>query len=338
MSRASTRIHWPGSSSRRQANELAAPAAGGHDASPEFHRQSMGRAGERRDIADDRSVRRAAVRVHRLRFRARRRRGGRFGTPRVRRLMGPARSGGEGAAAGETRARDSRPRRRAGAHRGARLRQAAFAGAQRRGGVCALLRVLRRRVRQAHRRDDSLSGELHRIDVARAARRHRPHHPVELSVADLRALGRRRAGRGQCVRREAGGRRMPVIAARGGARCGDRAAGWRAQYRHGARPRGGRGARLARGSRSPFIYRIAGHRRVGRRRSREASLPGHAGARGQGSAGRVRRRRSRRRAAGHRQRDRPERRTDVLGGEPARRRASRATRNCWRNSARASRR
>ena len=106
---------------------------------------------------------------------------------------GAARAGGEGPPAGAARARDPRSRRRAGADRGARLRQAAAAGARRR----------RRRARaissSTAARRDKLHGEtipyprrLHGADLARAARRHRPHHSLELSAADLRPLGRRR--------------------------------------------------------------------------------------------------------------------------------------------------
>ena len=55
-----------------------------------------------------------------------------------------------------------------------------------------LLRVLRRRRRQGARRDHPVSRRLPGDDPARAARRHRPHHPVELPGADVRAHARRR--------------------------------------------------------------------------------------------------------------------------------------------------
>ena len=57
-------------------------------------------------------------------------------------------------------------------------------------------------------------GRVHRAHVAGAVRRHRSRHSVELSVADLRAVGRRVARRRQCVRRQAGGGRVPVAVAR----------------------------------------------------------------------------------------------------------------------------
>ena len=147
-------------------------------------------------------------------------------------------------------------------HRGARLRQADEAGARRRRRVRAILRVLRRRVRQAARRDDSLSGRLFGAHVARAARRHRPHHPVELSDADLRALGRRRARGRQRLRREARRGRVPVVAAHRRARRGRRASRRRDQPRDGARTRSGRGARRA--SRASSICRSPARRRPAR--------------------------------------------------------------------------
>ena len=96
------------------------------------------------------------------------------------------------------------------AARAARLRQAGQAGACRRRRAGALLRVLCRRLRQAAWRDPALSGRLQRVHLARAAWRHRPHHSVELPDADLRPQRRRRAGRRQYLRRQAGRRRLPV--------------------------------------------------------------------------------------------------------------------------------
>ena len=81
------------------------------------------------------------------------------------------------------------------------------------GGACDKL----------HGETHSLSRRLHRADVAGAARRHRPHHSVELPAADIRTLGRRRARGRQCVRGQAGGGRVPVGVARGRTRCWRRA-------------------------------------------------------------------------------------------------------------------
>ena len=103
------------------------------------------------------------------------------------------------------------------AARAARLRQADQAGARRRAGAGALLRVLCRRLRQAARRDHPLPGRLQRLHLARAARRHRPHHSVELPDADLRPQRGRRAGGGQCLRGQAGRGRLPVADPRGAA-------------------------------------------------------------------------------------------------------------------------
>ena len=132
----------------------------------------------------------------------------------------------------------------------------------------ALFRVLRRRLRQAARRDASVPDRLHGADVARAARRHRPHHPVELSAADLRPLGRRRARRGQCLRRQAGRGRLPLAPARCRARGRGRLARRRAQRRHRARPRGGRGAGGASRHRSHLVHRLARRPARGRGRRR----------------------------------------------------------------------
>ena len=201
--------------------------------------------------------------------------------------------------------------------RGARLRQAAEAGARGRRGVRALLRVLRRRVRQAARRDDPVSGGIHRAHVARAARRHRPRHPVELSAADLRPLGRRCARRRQRMRGQAGRGRLPVAVARRGAGRRRGPSRGRAQHRDGARRGSGRGARRAHGNPAHLVHRVAGDGRVGRGGRGEAPLSGHARAGRQVAADRVRRRGPRRGAAGARQRDRAERRPDVLRGQPA---------------------
>ena len=141
--------------------------------------------------------------------------------------------------------------------------------------------------------------------------------PVELSAADLRPLGRRRARRRQRVRREAGRGRVPVAVARRRAGGGGRLARRRAQHRHRSRSRGRRGARLASRHRARVVHRVARDRRLGRGGGRQAALSGHAGAGRQGAADRLRRRRSRPRAARDRQRHRAERRPDVLGRQSA---------------------
>ena len=190
---------------------------------------------------------------------------------------------------------------------------------------------------------DKLTGETipypasyHGADVARAARRHRPHHPVELSVADLRALGRRRARRRQRVRRQAGGGCVPVAAARRGARRRSRAcptARSTSSPDSGARP-----ARRSRRTPGSITSRSPGRRRPApgspaKRRSDIARSRWSSAARAPqivfadadlDAALPV-----------HRQRDRPERRADVLRGQPARRRAVALRGSCWRSSARA---
>ena len=140
------------------------------------------------------------------------------------------------------------------------------------GGACDKL----------HGDDDSVSGRLHGADLARAARRHRPHHSLELSAADLRPLGRRRARRRQRLRRQAGRGRLPVAAARRRTCRRRRLARRRAQHRHRTWPRGRRRARRA--SRASITSRSRDRRRParGRRRGRQAALPGHARARRQG--------------------------------------------------------
>ena len=125
---------------------------------------------------------------------------------------------------------------------------------------------------------DKLHGEtipvscrLHRADLARAARRHRPHHSVELPDADLRALGRRRARGRQRLRGEARRGCMPVAAAHRRTRRGRRSSRRRAQHRHRARARSRRGARDASGHRAPVVHRVAGDGRVGRAARRRSA-------------------------------------------------------------------
>ncbi len=186
------------------------------DAAFPLHRQSQDRRGDRRDAADDRPVGRQAVRGHRGGHRTGHRSRRARRRARARRRLGTASAGREGSPARDvSRARSSTTRDELALTRGARLRQAAEAGARRCRGLRALLRVLRRRVATSCWRHDPLSRGLHRADLARAARRHRPHHPVELPAADLRPLGRRGARRRQRLCRQAGRGRLPVVAARG---------------------------------------------------------------------------------------------------------------------------
>ena len=109
--------------------------------------------------------------------------------------------------------RGARQRRRACADRGARHRQADDDSTQRHHRAGALLRVLRRRRRQGAWRGDSVPERPHGDAAARAARRHRAHHPVELPGADARP--HRRAGARDGQRRGAEARRghQPVGAA-----------------------------------------------------------------------------------------------------------------------------
>ena len=105
-------------------------------------------------------------------------------------------------------------------------------------------------------------------------------------------------------------------------------AGRRAEHRHRTRRGGGRGARRASRHRAPVVHRLACDRTARREGVRGATLPGHAGARRQGAADRLRRRRYRRRVAGPRQRDRAERRADVQRRLAPARRGVAATRRC----------
>ena len=178
--------------------------------------------------------------------------------------------------------------------RGARRRQAAAAGAGRRAGAGALPGVLRRRGRQADRRDHPLSRRLHRLHAARAARRDRPHHPLELSDADHRPLGGGGAGGGQRLRAEAGRGSVPHRARLRAPGRGGRAAGRRAQCRAGARRGGGRGADRASGRRPPLLHRLVGGGAAGAGGGGGERRAGDAGARRQVAAARLRRRRSRR--------------------------------------------
>ena len=201
------------------------------------------------------------------------------GAERARRFLGPARPSREGAPAGATCARRPRSRRRARLDRGARLRQAARTGRERCHRVRALFRVLRRRLRQAPRRDDPISAGLYRAHAARAAWRDRSHHSVELPAADLRPLGRRRARGRQRLRRQAGGGRVPVAPARRRARRGPRIPRRCAQRRHRARSRRRRRARRTRRYRSPVVHRLTRDGRAGR-----AALPRNGIARSRSSS------------------------------------------------------
>ena len=198
--------------------------------------------------------------------------------------------------------------------RGARRRQAAQAGARRCRRARPLLRVLRRLLRQGARRDPAVRRRLHRADAARAARRHRPHRALELSDADRRPQRRRRPGDGQCLRPQAGRGGLPDGARVRPDRDRGRPAAGRAQRRARARRGGGRGAVGASGHRPPVVHRLGRHRRAGADGGGGERGAGHARARRQEPADRLRRRRPRCGAALPRQRRHPERRPDLLGG------------------------
>ncbi len=171
---------------------------------------------------------------------------------------------------------------------------------------------------------------LHGADVARAARRHRPHHSVELSAADLRP--HRSAARSPPAT-PAWSSRRKTRACRCCASPSSRRTSACPTARSTSSPASAReaGAALAAHPRhrSRFVHRLAAPRARGsRQEAAQAALPGDAGARRQRPADRVRRRRPRRRAAGARQRHRAERRPDLLGGQPPAGRAARATRRC----------
>ena len=235
-------------------------------------------------------------------------------------------------------AEDRRARRRTGAARAARLRQAGQAGARRRAGAGALLRVLCRRLRQAARRDHPLPGRLQRLHLARAARRHRPHHSVELPDADLRAQRGRRAGRGQRLRGQAGRGRLPVADPRGATGGRSRLSAGRDQHRHRLRPRGRRRAGAAPGHRPHQLHRQPEGRHADPAGGGRAALPGDAGARRQEPADRLRRCRPRRGDPGGDQRHRAERRPDLLGRLARADRAAPSTSRCSSAWARPSRR
>ena len=218
-------------------------------------------------------VRRRAVRGDRARRRAP------TSTPRCaprsaarRRRVGPARAGRARPPARGAVACDRRARRRARADRGARLRQADEAGARRRRRLRALLRVLRRRLRQAARRRRSPIRTGYTVLTWREPHGVTGHIiPWNYPMQIFGRTRRRRAGGGQRLRRQAGRGRVPVAAARRGARRRVGLPAGRAQHRHRARPRSGRGAGRAPGHRPHLVHRLAGDRHAGRRRRRRSA-------------------------------------------------------------------
>ena len=273
----------------------------------------LARGERRRHHRGRQSERRRELRRARPRHRGGRRCGGRGGARGARWRLGPD---------ARVRARPHpRPARPAGARaggrarpaRGAGRRQAAPPGQGRRAGAGALLRVLRRRGRQGARHHDPLSRRLHGLDPARAARRHRPHHPVELPDADPRAQRRRGARHGQRLRAQAGRGRVAHRARGRPARARGGAAAGRPQHRAGLRRGGGCCARRASRHRPRLVHRLARGRLPGPAGGGAARLPGDARARRQVAPAGVRRRRPRPGAAVHRQRRDPERRPDLLG-------------------------
>ena len=197
--------------------------------------------------------------------------------------------------------------------RGARCRQAAPAGEGRCAGAGPLPRVLRRRCRQGARRHHPLPGRLHGDDAARAAWRDRPHHPVERPDAGPRPQHRRCAGDGQRRRAEAQRGRLDERFDGGQARPGGGPAGGRAQHRHRPWRGGGRCARRASRHRPRLVHGLGRGRPAGAAGRGDARLPGHARARRQVAADRVRRCRSRGRTAARGQRRDAECRPDLLG-------------------------
>ena len=186
----------PPSEARHRPRPEEVPHARGFRSLRAVHRQRAGRAILRREPAGDRPVRRARIRADRP-WRDRRRRP--CGARRAQGLRRHRHRTGHGALGRYRRGR-ARPvaaplgrpgrvaPRRTGRDRIARHRQAAQPGARRCAGVGALFRVLRRGGRQAARPDDP-TGTATRCSRCAGARRHGPHHPVELPDADLRPLG-----------------------------------------------------------------------------------------------------------------------------------------------------
>ena len=98
-------------------------------------------------------------------------------------------------------------------------------------------------------------GRLQRLHLARAARGHGPHHPLELPDADLRAQRRRRPGRGQRLRGETVRGRLPVADPGGPAGGRGRLSAGGAEHRDRLRPRGRRRAGAAPGHRPHQLHR-----------------------------------------------------------------------------------
>ncbi len=140
---------------------------------------------------------------------------------------------------------------------------------------------------------------LHRRSPARAARRHRPHHAVELSDADLRPLASARAlaTGNACVVKPAEDACLTVLRGRGLAARGGLARR-RAQRRHRPGRGGRRRARRASGRRPHLLHRLAGHRGAGgQAAAAKRHCPVTLELGGKGAADRLRRRRPRRGAA-----------------------------------------
>ncbi len=198
---------------RRSDHDVAAQGAGrgGDPFVREHHRWQARRRTRRPHARRDLPVGRAAVRGDSALGCGRGRRRGCGGSARLRgggvgkAHRARARPAADAAGRGDHGASGSRAR----GTRKPRHRQAAQAGQGRcrRGG--ALLRVLRLGRRQGTWRDHSVPQRLHGRGLPRAARRNRPCHPVELSGADFRPLGRGFACDGQRLRGEAGRGRLP---------------------------------------------------------------------------------------------------------------------------------
>ena len=227
--------------------------------------------------------------------------------------MGSDDGGGARPRPGPHEPRGGGPHRPAGRTGSPGCRQAAETGAQRRRRPGPLSGILRRRGGQAARGDPAVPGRLHCLYAARAARGDGAYHPVELSDADHRPLGRGGPVRRQ--RRRAEARRAGVTDRPGLRPCRRRLrpAGGRPECRDRHRGRGGRGPGRPSRDRPPVLHRLDRGGRGdpagggGQRRS------GDAGAGRQVAPAGVRRRRPGQGPSLPGQRRNPERGPDLFG-------------------------
>ena len=309
------------------------------DACRALHRQPLGRTGDRRDVADDRSVGRTAFCDDRRRHGAGYRRCRPRRATRVDGAVGPARAGREGPACSRSLARaiDDHADELA-------LIEARDCGkplAQARNDVAACARYFE----FYGGASDKLTGETIPYPASYTVLTWREPHGVTGHIIPWnyplqifgRSVGGALAAGNACVVKPAEDAclsllRVAELAAEIGlARRG-------AQYRHGTWARGGRRARVA--SPASITCRSPARRRPahGWPRSREAPLPGNAGAWRQGrarSCSRTPISTPRCRSSSTRSSRTPDRRAPRAAGSSS---SARATRKCWRSSARASRR